>query len=185
MLKQILSGAVVAVALTAAASNADAQSLLGSYSRGSAIALNAGSYINFYDYGDYRTFRGLRLNPELQFHGRGAYAYGGAAIGVDMYPGYYNMMAIGMSVRGFYDIPVISGAAFYLSPYIGATFGAVLGNNAGFFVSPSAGLELKLVLVDRVLLGFRPIGIGMPIVFNQSTNVNFGYDAAVTLGITF
>lgn len=188
MMKNIISAAAATLALTVAA-NADAQTLLGSNSHGTAIAVNAGSYVNFYDYGDYRTFRGLRINPELQFHGRSAYnAYGGAggAIGADFYPGYHSMLAAGLSARAFYDIPVIGGAAFFVTPYLGATVGGVFGNNPGFFVSPSIGLELKLIFLDRLLLGFRPIGVAMPIVVNdQALTVNFGYDAAITLGITF
>ncbi|MBL8679728.1 MAG: hypothetical protein JNK05_11210 [Myxococcales bacterium] len=184
---RVVAVATAAIALSIAGV-AEAQTLLGSNSHGTAIAVSVGSYVNFYDYGDYRTFRGLRINPEFQFHGRSslqAYSGFGGAIGADIYPGYFSLLAAGFSARAFYDIQVISGAAFFLAPYFGATVGGVFGNNAGFFVSPSVGLELKLVFVDRVLLGVRPIGIAMPIVItNLVTTVGFGYDAAITLGIT-
>jgi len=94
-----------------------------------------------------------------------------------------------------YDIQPIPNVAFLITPYIGLStgfwswsaycYGAGCTASGAFWIGPELGLDLKIVLFDRLLLGLRPIGFSLPFVFHNRANFGWGYHGAFTIGVTF
>jgi hypothetical protein len=100
------------------------------------------------------------------------------------------------SFRYQYDLQLVSGARFYVAPYVGMELGLAIVDNkmalAGVRIVtiPTAGLELKFIL-DRLLLGFRPFGIRAPLFFGEPQRSgpplqwDILWDISLSIGFTF
>lgn len=181
-MKKLAAIAVVGAALSVT-QTAQAQNVLSGHSRGMAVALNAT--------GGWGYWGGrARLNPEFQLHFGGNYEAHMLGLGLAFAGGYGNYLAL--TARYQYDIKPISNVAFFISPYAGADIGMVFyrgscgGTNdcAAFVLSPAVGLDLKLIIVDRLLLGIRPIGLVFPLGFG-GYGYGYGFEGGVSIGITF
>jgi hypothetical protein len=181
-MKKLAAIAVVGAALSVT-TTAQAQSALSGHSRGMAVALNAT--------GGWGYWGGrARLNPEFQLHFGGNYEAHMLGIGLAFAGDSGNYLAL--TARYQYDYKPIGNVAFFISPYAGADIGMVFYNGvcggsnncAAFVLSPMLGLDLKLIIADRLLLGIRPIGLVFPIAFG-GRNSGWGLEGGVSIGITF
>lgn len=179
-MKKILFGTMIALSLTAVGGEVLAQGVLDGNSRGMAVAAHLGG-----GYGSYNG--GGHGDIEFQYHFGGRYVGPGIGVGISL-PISYGF-GIGLEGRFVYDIQPIAGKAFFVTPYVGAVIGFWnfndgRGNSAGYlWLGPQLGLDLNFVLFDRLLLGIRPLGITIPILFGQG--IGWGYHSALTIGVTF
>lgn len=169
------------LALTAVGGDVLAQGVLDQNTRGSAVALHLG--------GGYGSYLGAGQGDiELQLHFGRSYAGPGIAVGLSL--PIANGLGIGVEGRFVYDIQLIPGKAFFITPYVGAIVGFWnwhdgRGSSAGYlWLGPQFGLDLNFVLFDRLLLGVRPIGVTIPVFFG-GPGVHWSYHSALTIGITF
>ncbi|MBL8679777.1 MAG: hypothetical protein JNK05_11455 [Myxococcales bacterium] len=176
-----LAGAAVLGAALAFSTTANAQNVINANNHGMAGALN---FAGGYGY----LGGGGRLEIEYQFHFNRRYEGPGIGLGIQL--PFWAGFGIGFQGRFIYDIQPISNVAFFITPYGGLSLGfwnyCEAGRCGGFWVAPELGLELKVVLFDRLLLGFRPIGISIPFAFGGwRDSVWWGYHAGFTIGVTF
>ena len=97
--------------------------------------------------------------------------------------------------RLLWDIQLSSGAALYLSPDLGVGLTFVSSSPTGRYganedilgVTAALGLELKLILADRVLLFLRPVGLEL-IIGGEGLDTADGlflrYDLLLGVGVT-
>ncbi|MDP3275283.1 MAG: hypothetical protein Q8Q09_08830 [Deltaproteobacteria bacterium] len=172
-------GATLALAVTAPGADAFAQGVLTNNTRGTALAAHIGG-----GYGSYAVSG--QSDFELQMHFAPRYVGAGLAVGVSMPIGFG--YGFGLEGRFLYDIQLIPNAAFFITPYIGAIVGYWNwdhgGVNGGYaWVGPQFGVDLNFVLFDRLLLGVRPLGVTVPVLFGNG--VYWAYHSALTIGVTF
>ena len=180
---KLLAGASVLGAVLMTANTAQAQNVLGGNSRGQAAALYAG--------GGYGFAGGGRLDLEYQRHFGGSYQ--GAGLGLGLTLPLWGGWALGFEGRFMYDIQPIAGTAFFITPYIGASlgfWGCWSGNGSGcngaFWVGPEAGLDFKVILFDRLILGLRLPGLSVPLVFAPGgVGIAWNLYGAFNIGVTF
>jgi hypothetical protein len=179
-MKKLAAIAVVGAALSVT-QTAQAQNVISGHSRGLAVALNAT--------GGWGYWGGrARINPEFQLHFGGNYEAHMLGLGLAFAGESGNYLAV--TARYQYDYKPIGNVAFFISPYAGADIGMVFyrcgGTNdcAAFALSPMLGLDLKLIMFDRLLLGIRPIGLVFPIGFGGRLS-GWGLEGGVSIGITF
>jgi hypothetical protein len=179
--------AALFVAALALPSIGHAQSGLSAHSRGRALALNAlagaGSV-------------GGRARAHLEYQQHFGPAYHEHMVGVGLAFAGGGAPFLGVTGRYQYDFKPIDGVAFFLSPYGGLEVGiafapcgggsgpALTDTCAGFGLAPVAGLDLKLIVVDRLLLGLRPVGLVFPIGFGGLASASWGFEGGVTIGLT-
>ncbi|MDP3278682.1 MAG: hypothetical protein Q8Q09_26060 [Deltaproteobacteria bacterium] len=180
-MKQLILATTTMLALTAVGGDVLAQGVLDQNTRGSAVALHLG--------GGYGSYLGAGQGDiELQLHFGRSYAGPGIAVGLSL--PIANGLGIGVEGRFVYDIQLIPGKAFFITPYVGAIVGFWnwhdgRGSSAGYlWLGPQFGLDLNFVLFDRLLLGVRPIGVTIPVFFG-GPGVHWSYHSALTIGITF
>lgn len=178
-MKRLLLGTTLALGLSAMGGEALAQGVLDENSRGMAVALHLGGGYSNFDVGG-------NGDIEFQYHFRGRYIGPGIGVGVSLPVGYG--FGLGVEGRFVYDIEVIAGKAFYITPYVGALVGFLNYNAHGvsggyLWLGLQAGLELNFVLFNRLLLGIRPIGLHIPFYFGYG--IGYGYNGALTIGVTF
>jgi hypothetical protein len=182
-----IAGAALIGAALSLSNTASAQNILGSNSHGQAGVLTFGG-----GYGGWGG--GARVDLEYQNHFGGGYR--GAGFGVGLTLPLWAGFGIGAEARFIYDWQPIPNVAFLITPYVGLSAGFWSWNgycaggscagSAAFWFGPELGLELKVVLFDRLLLGFRPLGINLPFVLhNNGLNFGWGYHAAFSIGVTF
>lgn len=138
-----------------------------------------------------------RASLELQMHSGPRYE--GHSLNVGLGGAYWPNLggaSITASARYQYDLRLVEGTQFFLSPYAGLELGVALVDNqmvlGGVRVAafPVAGLELKFVL-DRLVLGFRPLGIMAPVFIGEPQRSGVPvqwdllWDISVTFGVTF
>lgn len=183
---QIAGAALVGAALSLS-QTASAQNIINSNSHGQAGVLNFGG-----GYGGWGG--GARVDLEYQLHFNRRYEGPGIGLGVTLplWAGF----GVGFEGRFMYDIQPISNVAFLITPYIGLSTGfwswTAYCNGAGctgagaFWIGPEGGLDLKVILFDRLMIGLRPLGISLPFVFhNGGANFGWGWHGAFILGVTF
>ncbi|MDP3273729.1 MAG: hypothetical protein Q8Q09_00945 [Deltaproteobacteria bacterium] len=180
-MKKLLLAALTVGALSVVSGEALAQGALSQNSHPMAFSFNVGPRIGLSGSGVT-----ARINPEFQLHFGSRYEGPMVGLGLAIQPG-FGGVGLSFAPRFQWDIQIVPGTAFFLSPYGGMDVGVVLyGNGAGFLMDPNFGLDLKFVVVNRLLLGFRPIGIGVPILIaNNGTFVGVTYDIAFSIGATF
>jgi hypothetical protein len=177
---------LAALAALAIPSVSQAQSGLSAHSRGRALALNAlagaGSV-------------GGRARAHLEYQQHFGPSYHEHMVGVGLSLAGGGAPFLGVSGRYQYDFKPIENVAFFLSPYAGLELGlafapcggsgATLSDTcAGFGLAPVAGLDLKLIVVDRLLLGLRPVGLVFPIGFGGLAGATWGFEGGITIGLT-
>jgi hypothetical protein len=176
-------GAALAVAaITLALSNtASAQSAVSGNTRPNAFSFNVGPAIDLETGG-----ATARINPEFQVHFGGRYEGPAFNIGLDILPQFRGVV-LAVAPRFQYDVQLLPGTAFFLSPYGGMDIGLRTSSGGSAFVmAPVVGLDLKVIVVNRLLLGFRPIGIMVPLTFaGGGVGASIGYDIAFSIGVTF
>jgi hypothetical protein len=170
-----------AAVTTALSGTAAAQSVLGGNSRPNAFSFNVGPWINLESGG-----ATARINPEFQVHFGGRYEGPAFNIGLDILPQFRGVL-LAVAPRFQYDVQLLPGTAFFLSPYGGMDIGLTTSSGASAFVmAPTVGLDLKVLLVNRLLLGFRPIGIMVPLFFGGGgVSSSVGYDIGFAIGVAF
>lgn len=160
-----------------------------------AFAFNGGPLVGILGGGIYG-----RLNPEFQVHlGRG---FQGHALNVGLAAVYWpneGGPSACLAARYQYDHQLVRGTPFFVSPYVGLDAGLGIFNVADGgtvryrgVLMPSAGLELKVVLARRLLLGFRPLGFTFPVFLGGTSSsgaflyeYDVLYEVGATLGATF
>lgn len=191
---RVALASLFALALATASTNALAQSNNGpidSVDRRRAFVINGGPMVGFLG-GAY-----ARGSLELQMHSGPRFE--GHMLGVGLGGAYWPNLggaSITASARWQYDFRLVEGTRFYLSPYAGMELGVAIVENkmalGGVRIAafPVAGLELKFVL-DRMVLGFRPLGIIAPVFIGEPQRNNIPiqwdllWDISFTLGVTF
>lgn len=182
-----IAGVAVLGAALALSNSASAQNILSPNTRGRAVVLNLGG-----GYGGWGG--GARVDLEYQQHFRGRYEGPGFGVGLTfpLWAGF----GIGVEGRFMYDWQPIPDVAFLVTPYIGLSAGfwswtyycgggGGCAGAAAAWIGPEAGLDLKFVLFERFVLGFRPVGISVPFVAYNGFNAGWGYHGALILGLTF
>jgi hypothetical protein len=178
----------LAAALLGLTADASAQTV--EVNRRNAFALNVGPMIGILGGGEY-----VRINPEFQLHQGRRFDGHMFGIGLAVVP-WPNERgpSFAVSARWQYDHQLVSGTPFFVSPYAGADVGLGifdLVDSDGplrfrFVAAPMVGLDVKLVINERWLLGFRPIGITVPLfIGGPSVTVDVLYDISFTVGLTF
>lgn len=136
-----------------------------------------------------------RLNFEWQMHRDDHYAGHSFNIGGSLmyWPGEFGPSAA-VAARWQYDHQLVTGALFFVSPYIGldlglGVFGIANGGEPRFrgLAIPNAGIDIK-VITGRLLVMFRPIGITVPFSIGPDAPVIYGdviYDIALGLGFLY
>jgi hypothetical protein len=134
------------------------------------------------------------INPEFQLHRENR--FGGHALNLGaaftLWPNEFGPSAAA-TARYQYDQQLVPGTPFFVSPYVGVNAGLGIFNiiNGGeprfrFIATAVAGLDVKLIFAQRMLLGFRPIGIMVPVFFGGPVVTALViYDIAITLGFTY
>lgn len=153
--------------------------LLGTNLRPMAVHLNVGGFV-----GVDRTQSAFRMNPEFQYHFSGRYQGPMVGLGLDvLVPG----VVLAFTPRFAWDFQLVSTLPLLLAPYAGLSFGGVFSEFVnGFVVMPSLGLDVKFVLLERILLTARPIGLNVPVVSASGvTGAGFAYDLALGVGLLF
>ncbi len=176
-----IQGATLATAMVSFSFESHAQYLLSRHDRGTALAVSG-----FGGFGFERGGVG-RVQLELQHHFTGTYEGPMIGVGLSASGGWGGHYAIGGRFQ--WDIKVFPNTAFFLSPYIGADFGLWYngcggGPCLGFGLMPYAGLEWRIIIANRLLLGVRLPGIVVPFWLGYSTPYWFAFEGGVTIGIT-
>ncbi len=182
-----IAGAAALGAALSLSNTATAQNIINSNSRGQAIALVGGGGAGIWGGGG-------RVDIEYQMHFNRRYE--GLGIGVGVTLPLWAGFGIGAEGRIIYDWQPISNVAFFVTPYGGLSAGFwswTYGCGAGgpcagaswFWLGLEAGLELKVVLFDRLMLGLRPVGLSVPFLIGNGFNAGFGYHGGGTIGVTF
>ncbi len=135
-----------------------------------------------------------RVNPEFQLHRDrhfGGHAFN-IGLAVTIWPGEFGP-SFAAAPRWQYDHQLVPGTLFFVSPYIGMDLGMGVFNifNGGdprfrFLAVPNAGIDVK-VIMGRFLVGFRPIGLSVPLSFGEEPLFKWDviYDIGLTLGATY
>ncbi len=158
--------------------------------RSRAFVVNVGPMIGIMGGGLY-----VRINPELQFHRESR--YGGHALGLGIafvpWPN-EGGPSFAFAPRYQFDHQLVPGTPFFVSPFVGldvglGVFNVFNGNEPRFrfVLAPSAGVDVKILLGQRMVLGFRPIGVTVPMFWGGPSIVTADviYDIALTIGFTF
>jgi hypothetical protein len=136
-----------------------------------------------------------RVNIEWQMHRDDHYAGHAFDIGASFtyWPGEFGPSAA-LSARWQYDHQLVSGALFFVSPYVGldaglGIFGIANGGEPRLraLAIPNAGVDIK-VIAGRVLLMFRPIGITVPLSIGPDAPALYAdviYDIALGIGFLY
>jgi hypothetical protein len=179
------AAAAVLGATLAISTTANAQDVVGDNSRPTAFVGNFGG-------GFGSGFGGGRVELEFQYHMRGRQQ--GPGFGVGLLVPLWAGAGIGAQGRFMYDIQVIPNVAFLITPYVGLSAGfwnrwcggGRDGYCGGGWIGPELGLELKLILLDRLLIGIRPVGLSLPIGLGYGNDwFWWGYHGAFIIGVTF
>ncbi len=173
--------AALATAMVSIASESHAQDVLSQHDRGTALVVSG-----FGGFGFDRGGAG-RVQLELQHHFGGIYQGPMLGIGLSAAGGWGGYYALGARLQ--WDIKLFRNTAFFLSPYIGADVGLWYNGCSGsaclgFGVMPYAGLEWRIIIANRLLLGLRLPGIIVPVWLGYATPYWFGLEGGVTIGIT-
>jgi hypothetical protein len=195
---------------TLAPSTASAQSPLRGHSHRGWLAFGLGPTINLNnELGLEAGFAALSLQQQLGVRlGTGPV---GASVALDLRESWASGRTLGGFVtwngfvfeagpRAWLDIELGPRGAFSLSPNLGLNFlmlqrtGAAFGFSGGrtdYGIAPQVAVDLKLVLLDRVLIYLRPFGLDLNVVFERnsgssSTTSRFvmGYDLQLGVGVT-
>ncbi len=142
---------------------------------------------------------GAYARGSLELHLHSGPRYEGHSLNVGLGGAYWPNLggaSVTASARWQYDLRLVEGTQFFLSPYAGMELGvAIVANTmalAGVRVAafPVAGLELKFVL-DRLVLGFRPLGIMAPVFIGEPQRGGVPiqwdllWDISFTMGVSF
>lgn len=137
-----------------------------------------------------------RAMIEYQMHSQPRFA--GHALGLGLGAAWWPNLggaSVTVAARYHYDLQLVPGTPFFVSPYAGMELGiAVVANKdalAGVRVAafPMGGLELRYVM-DRWVLGFRPVGFLIPVFVGEPQRSGVPiqwdilWDIAVTVGGT-
>jgi hypothetical protein len=183
-----VAGIAIVGAALALSPAAEAQNVINANSHG-----QAGALIALGGFGGWGG--GGRIDLEYQLHFRGRYEGPGLGLGVTLplWAGF----GIGFEGRFMYDIQPIAGTAFFITPYVGLSTGFwSWAYNCGgggrtcvgagyFWLGPELGLDFKVVLFDRLLIGFRLPGFSLPILVGNNAGIGWGFHAGFTIGVTF
>lgn len=185
---QRLPAIVLAVSLSVFARRGSAQDA--EPTRSHAFVVNGGPMIGILGGGIYG-----RLNPEFQMHRENR--YGGHMLGLGFafvpWPN-EGGPSFSFAPRYQYDHQLVPGTLFFVSPYVGLDVGLGVFNifNGGdprfrFVASPMAGIDVKMIFGRRIILGFRPIGVTVPLFFGGSPPVTADviYDIALSFGFLY
>lgn len=194
-MNQHLPGFVLAAALATIPAAAHAQSAAAqpaqatAPARDRAFVVNAGPMIGVLGGGVF-----VRVNPEFQIHRDRRFERHmlGIGLAVTFWPNEAGP-SFALAARYQYDHPLVAGTPFFVSPYAGLDVGMGVFdvfNDASqprfiFVLMPNAGIDLKVVL-NRLVLGFRPLGVTVPLFFGgPRVTGDVIYDIALTLGFTY
>lgn len=207
---RIASLAALTFALaTAVVAPAQAADSLRQSTRAGWVTLGIGPLVNLSNEDNLETpFTAVHLNESIGMHfdGRGE----GAALALDLHQGFasaryffggfyvagWNSVLFEAGPRFHYDIAIARQYGLYLSPSAGFHFallhaygmvGGFTGQGTDYGFAPQAALDVRLVLSDRVLVYLRPVGIDIPVIFDDRGNsrVYVNYDLQAGAGLTF
>lgn len=188
--------ATLALASTVGARTANAQTSQATAPRASTVTPVERSRAFVVNGGPLLGIRGVglfaRINPEWQLH-RGTRFEGhtfniGPSI---MWWPNEGGPSVSLSARYQFDHQLVPGTPFFVSPYVGLEAGMGFFNLLGedseprfvFVGAPIAGLEVKLLIGQRLVLGFRPIGLTMPFfIAPERFEYDLLYDISFTIG---
>lgn len=186
-IRRRISAAVLASALVAGAvaicapGEAQAQNIVRSGTRPGWLGLGVGPSI-----GIVNSPVSAHINPQFGYHFGGNTSGPAIVVDLNMYVtgGFFALTA---TPRFQYDIQPIGGVGFLVGPYIGFGPGfATAGGAASFLMEIPFGVDLKLVLGDRGLIWFRPVGFSVPIAISSAgAGAGFAYDIQFGGGFTF
>jgi hypothetical protein len=177
-----IAGVALVGAVLSVSQIASAQNEIKSNSHGQAGVLNFGG-----GYGGWGFGARVDLEYQLHFNRR----YEGPALGLGLTFPLWAGFGLGFEGRFMYDIQPIPNVAFFIAPYLGLSTGFwsycyyLVGCYGAFWLGPELGLDLKIIIFDRWLIGLRPIGFSVPFFVGDRFNWGWGYHGAFLIGVTF
>jgi hypothetical protein len=192
--RSLLATAALFAGLSLAPRDAAAQDALEQNSRHRALSVYGGGLIGIKGAGAY--FRG---SFEYLTHFNASRTFEGHAFGVGPSFVWWSGQGgpiVSAAPRYQYDLQIVSGLAFFLSPYVGVEAGVgFFTNGPELVLTPNAGVDVKMVIRDRFVLAFRPMGISAPIFIGGRGNgdgprtiglrdVDVLWDVSLSLGLT-
>jgi hypothetical protein len=155
-----------------------------------AFVVNAGPMIGVLGGGAFG-----RINPEIQLHRAPRYEGHAFNIGlaIVIWPN-EGGPSFSVAPRYQFDHQLVPGTKFFVSPYAGLDLGLgvfdVFSDSSevrfALIAAPLAGLDVKLLLSNRMVLGFRPIGVTVPVfIGGPRVTADVIYDIALSLGMTY
>lgn len=131
-----------------------------------------------------------RVNAEWQLHRGNRYEGHSFNIGpaVMWWPN-EGGPTVSLAARYQFDHQLVPGTPFFVSPYVGLEAGMGFFDlifedsqpRFEFVTAPMAGLDVKVLLGPRLVLGFRPIGFTMPFFISPE---RFAYDVIYDISFT-